>query len=244
MESAALHMKSPRPWNGASPAAEPPALEFLPWGFPELDALTGGLLRGGLTVIAGPASSGRTSLALSLLAQMTAREEICAWVDASHSFDPGSAQMGGADLRRLLWVRSSNVEQAFPAADLLLHSGGFGLVVLDLGDIPPSALHRVPLSFWFRFRHAIERTPTALLVLEQEPAAKSCASLVLRLQRKAVHWSVMPNASVKPARLLRAVSLCAEVIRSRLPIPPATMPPASFSVRTPWNFPNEAWHDR
>src|SRR5512142_2782397 len=67
--------------------------------------LTGGLPRGALSEICGPASSGRTSLLLAALAARTAAGEACALVDVSDSFDPVSAQAAGVDLRRVLWVR-------------------------------------------------------------------------------------------------------------------------------------------
>ena len=70
--------------------------------------------------------------------------------------------------------------------DLLLQGGGFGMVVLDIGDIPPESARRVPLTSWFRFRRAVEPTATVLLLLEQEPCAKTCASLVLRLEQATV----------------------------------------------------------
>jgi hypothetical protein len=78
--------------------------------------------------------------------------------------------------------RLARVEQALKATDLLLQSGGFGLIVVDLGDIRPEDARRVPLTTWFRFRRAIENTPTALVILEQEPYAKTCASLVMELR--------------------------------------------------------------
>ena len=84
---------------------ERPSPEMVLTGVPAIDALTGGLPRGALTEIVGPASSGRTSLLLSLLAQATARQEACALVDASDAFDPESAVAAGIDLKRLLWVR-------------------------------------------------------------------------------------------------------------------------------------------
>jgi len=153
--------------------------EVVSSGLEEIDALTGGLPRGGLTEIVGLASSGRTALALAILAAMTARKEVCAWVDAQDAFDPCSAQLAGADLERLLWARCRNIEQTLRTADLLIHGGGFGMVVLDLSDVTPRIVRRVPLSFWFRFRRAVEHTPTVLILLEQEPCAKTCASLVL-----------------------------------------------------------------
>src|ERR1035438_10578834 len=82
-----------------------PAPEMLPSGIREVDEATGGLPRGCLTEIVGPASSGRTSLLLSILAQATAREEICALVDAEDAFDPASAAAAGVRLERLIWVR-------------------------------------------------------------------------------------------------------------------------------------------
>ncbi|HSA91654.1 MAG TPA: hypothetical protein VLE48_01470, partial [Terriglobales bacterium] len=182
--------------------AERTAPETVPTGVEEIDALTGGLPRGALTEICGPASSGRTSLLLSLMAVATARGEVCALVDAGDAFDPESAAAAGVDLKRLLWVRcgktavshqpsaiSKNgnrekqdtlrrMEQALRAADLLVNAGGFGLVVLDLGDVPHRMARRVPLTSWFRFRRAVEHTPAVLVALEQEPCAGSCSSLV------------------------------------------------------------------
>ena len=73
------------------------------------------------------------------------------------------------------------LEQVLRATDLLLESGGFGLIVLDLGDLPPQAARRIPLTTWFRFRRAIEHTPTILLAIEQQAIAGSCSSLLLQL---------------------------------------------------------------
>lgn len=203
-------------------------------GIPELDLLTGGLPRGCLTEIIGPASSGRTTLALSILVEMTLREEVCALIDAQDALDPQSVVTAGADPQRLLWVRCGNIEQALSATDLLLQSGGFGLVAVDLADVRPEAVRRVPLSFWFRLRRAIENTPTTLVILGRDPCAKTCASLVLRLKASHAHWSStfglgkpnvasFPIASVAPpgrrvehGHLLRGARLKAEVERSRL----------------------------
>ena len=95
-----------------------PAPEMLPSGIREVDDATGGLPRGCLTEIVGPASSGRTSLLLSILAQATAREEICALVDAEDAFDPASAAAAGVRLERLIWVRSRGAERALKAAEI------------------------------------------------------------------------------------------------------------------------------
>jgi recombination protein RecA len=289
------------------------AVELQPSGVTELDAvLGGGFPRGSLVELCGPASSGRTSLAFSLLAQATERQEACAFVDVSDSLDPVSLAASGVDLPRLLWIRCGEfgdrggpdlntsfyfgpagkevnkpsgfdstskkptalhgwrhprelmrgvdkaiplltgkqaafagpaqlhvvarcageqverdrelprrglrpprplpslresipppqvrsagrsvkpwkrLEQALKTTDLLLHSGGWGVVVVDLGGISWVDARRVNLSMWFRFRRAVENTPTILLLLGEESCAKSCASLVLRCQRRADNWS-------------------------------------------------------
>src|SRR5438128_10317205 len=94
-------------WPSPFTFRERPRTETVSSGIAPIDLLTGagGLPRGALTEIFGPDSSGRTSLLLSLLAQMTAREEACALVDSTDAFDPLSAEAAGVDLRRLLWVR-------------------------------------------------------------------------------------------------------------------------------------------
>jgi hypothetical protein len=73
------------------------------------------------------------------------------------------------------------LEQVLRATDLLLESGGFGLIILDLADLPPQAARRIPLTTWFRFRRAVEHKPTILLSIEQQPIAGSCSSLLLQL---------------------------------------------------------------
>jgi hypothetical protein len=186
-------------------------------GIPEIDHLTGGLPRGYLTEISGPIGSGRTSLLISLLSVLTKREESCALVDGRNSFDPWGAEEAGVALGRLLLVRCNNIEQALRAADLLLHGGGFGLVALDLSDLPIASVRRVPLNVWFRFRRMVENTPTVFMLLEQESCAKTCASLVLRLEMKMARWhSILKssNGNSQPT-LLSGLQFNAEVMRCR-----------------------------
>ena len=74
------------------------------------------------------------------------------------------------------------LDQALRSTDLLLHNGGFGAIVLDLGGVPPEFAWRIPLPTWFRFRAACERTRTSLILLTQHTCARSSAELVLRLE--------------------------------------------------------------
>ena len=208
--------------------------EMVSCGVPELDRLTGGLPRGCLTEICGPASSGRSSVLLATLAAATQRQEVCALVDASDSFDPLSAGNAGIDFDRMLWVRCGMertstqkrhtpnplmipVEQALRVTDLLLQSVGFGLVVIDLGSIPFRAARRVPLTTWFRFQRAVENTPTVLLTVAEAPCAQTCASLLLRLKSSMVTRS---SAGAEPApahaQVFEGLQIQGELLRSRL----------------------------
>ena len=394
-----------------------------PSGVAELDAvLGGGFPRGSLVELCGPASSGRTSLSLALLAEATQREEACAFVDVSDSLDPASLAAAGVDIRRLLWIRCGGdegndpshrarpasaaslpkekaaegsallpsaqahekpatgflwqhprdqmrgietsipslvkqaaeqvlvaqallpvrslqsslrtqryqspakphrqewlcystsetgkngngaqkqypipvpspeihivatcageqaepdrqrprrgenlrrrcfpqkqnqnidpppaaggtarrtkpwkrLEQALKATDLLLHSGGWGVVVFDLGSISWVDARRIPLSTWFRFQRIVENTPTILLLLGEEPCAKSCASLVLRCQMEQEKWSsVAPaNGAWNSPKLCIATfegfEIQGKVVRSRRQLQPSNS--ARWQTRTP-----------
>jgi recombination protein RecA len=163
-------------------------VETVPAGIAPVDELTGGLPRGSLTEIYGPPCSGRTSLLTAALAARTAAEEVCALVDGRDAFDPHSAAAAGVKLKQLLWVRCRNIEQALRSTDLLIQGGGFGMIALDLSDTPSKMVRGVPLNVWFRFRRAVENTPTIFVLLEQESNAKTCASLVLRLSGEETRW--------------------------------------------------------
>ena len=180
-------------------------LESVPTGIALLDALTGGLPRGAITEIFGPPTSGRTSTMVSILAEATAGDEVCALVDGNDAFDPKSAAAGGLDLQRLLWVRCHKLDQVLKSTDLLLQGGGFGRVVMDLTDLPPSHVHSISLASWFRFQRTIEKTPTSLIVMSPESTVKSAAALVLRMQMRSTEWST----------ILDGMNLNVEIVRSR-----------------------------
>jgi recombination protein RecA len=218
-----LHVASALAARVASPFEyrDRPLVETVPAGIGPVDFLTGGFPRGSLTEIYGPPSSGRTSLLISALASRTAASEVCALVDARDSFDPSSAEAAGVKLKHLLWVRCRNVDQALRSTDLLIQGGGFGLIALDFGDTPAQVVRYVPLQVWFRFRRAVESTPTILVVLEQESNAKTCASLVLQLRMQEARWSWTSGTAEEilsphsQGHLLEGSKSHAEMIRSR-----------------------------
>jgi recombination protein RecA len=171
--------------------------EVLSSGISQIDSFTGGgLPRGAITEIFGPSSSGRTSFMLSALAHATSHDEVCALVDTSNVFDPSSASHAEINLERLLWIRCAhNLEHAFKATDLLLQGGGFGLVMLDLADVPTKDARRIISSWWYRFRRTLESTPTVLVVIAEESCAKSCAALALELKQQEGYWAGDSGAS-------------------------------------------------
>lgn len=132
--------------------------------------------RGSLVDIAGGAASGKTAVALSLLAKLTVDGEICAVVDSTSGFDPRSAVAAGVVLENLLWVRCrGDVEKAFMAADHLVQAKGFGAIWLNLSGLPLQKLRMVPKTYWYRYRTRIKETPTLLLVTSEEPVTGSAS---------------------------------------------------------------------
>ncbi len=305
-----------------SPRSAP---ELLPTGIVEVDALLeGGLPLGGVTEVIGRASSGRSTLVLSLLAGITRQGATAAYVDVSDVFDPLSAAAMGIDLGRLLWVRvggskevssmslpvtdkrphegrtpssrqdvkygcggshprtemrgiehaverlfqpttnSENAEaplvdytprcseslrgrrvarspldrqnvdrqnaqftehvvqkknaaaerspdlrlrpfhksshhsaakelwnrldQGLRATDLLLNTGGFRAIVVDMGDVRPEQARRVPLASWYRFRLQAEKSQAILILVTQMACASNCASVALHCIEAEERW--------------------------------------------------------
>ncbi|HEX4652124.1 MAG TPA: ATPase domain-containing protein [Granulicella sp.] len=301
------------------PAALTPAPRSIrpvvPTGIAAIDTmLEGGLPLGGITEVVGQESSGRTALALSFVATMTAAGKVCAWIDVSNALDPESAAAVGVDLERLLWVRCgvpaaedaapaqqdfrlperylvpppvtkglhgggfgphprgevkgmsealggllerqalaprcaepqrrivpekdtipaapiwpqrngrrpavaakpwARIEQALRVADLLLQAGGFGSIVLDMADLAPEYALRVPLTTWFRYRAAAERTQASVLLLTQQACAKSSAALVLRL--------AAGNPLRQEQTVFAGMEHRVEVVRQRFPQTPSNV---------------------
>ncbi len=102
-------------------------------GFAELDALLGGgIPRGQITELVGKASSGCTSVVLSLLAEATARQEVAAYIDAADCFDPPSAERAGVKLDRLLWVRCGDEKTPGVRGQVSGKTGGTGILGCSL----------------------------------------------------------------------------------------------------------------
>ncbi len=170
---------------------ESPRTERLSVGLPHVDdRLSGGIPVGAVTELTGAPSSGRTSAVTAVLAQVTSRHETAAYIDAPDSFDPASSARKGVELSRLLWVRCrGRIDVALKAADAVVRGGGARVVVLDLAGASVSGLRRIPAAAYVRLRRAVEQTPTAVLVLADQPLAGASASVAIRLARASAVWS-------------------------------------------------------
>jgi recombination protein RecA len=225
---------------GALTVYQRSAPEVFPTGIVELDRQIGGIPQGALTQIHAPQniSSGKTTLLVSLMAQLTRREQFCALVDVGDCFDPASAEAAGVNLARVLWVRCGEqqrlkpLEQAFKAADILAQNGGFGLIAVDLGNIQEKLVRKVPLTTWFRFARVVEKMPAALVFLMTYPAAQSCAGLTLHLACAGPGWT--GNSKTSHAQFLSQLRCEVEIGRSRLRKPVQSASRSRFTATPRW----------
>ncbi len=91
----------------------------------------GGLPRGRITEIYGPESSGKTTLALQVIAEAQKKGGTCAFIDAEHALDAGYARKLGVDIDNLLISQPDTGEQALEIADTLVRSGAVDVLVVD-----------------------------------------------------------------------------------------------------------------
>jgi recombination protein RecA len=119
------------------------------------------------------------------------------------------------------WER---LDRALCATDLLLNAGGFRVVVLDLGDVSPEYVRRVPLATWYRFRLQVEKSQTLLLLLTQVACANSCAAVSLHCETPQAEWR---QAAEGGPSLLTGVRYGVSIARNRAADPYRKKPAAS-----------------
>ena len=109
------------------------AIEAIPTGAMSLDIAlgVGGLPRGRVTEIYGPESSGKSTLAMHVVAEAQRNGGICAYIDAEHAMDPVYAAAIGVDIDELLISQPDTGEQALEITDTLIRSGALDVVVID-----------------------------------------------------------------------------------------------------------------
>ena len=171
-------------------------------------ALGGGLRRGHLSEVVGARSSGRTSVMCRALVQAVSRGELVALIDPCDRFDPASAATLGLDLSRLLWVRDTgDPSRAIKGMNLVLQAGGFGLVVLDIADVPLPAVRGLPFTTWFRLARVIEGSATAALLVATEHVARSSGGATIWMDRAARPAAIWTGVRSHRARLLTGVEM-------------------------------------
>lgn len=209
-------------------------------GLSALDGqLGGGWPRGQVSELVAPLSSGATWVACASLAAATRRGELAALIDPLDVFDPETAASTGFAWPYFLWVRGEAVprglpvrgrgraparhpsptrwqvglERAVKALALVLQTEGFGLVVLDLLEMPPDVVRQLPFTTWRRVQRMVERRDTACVVLHRTAIARSTGGLSLTLGPSAdgrVEWR---GCSTRSQRLA-GLSTRARVIRA------------------------------
>jgi hypothetical protein len=202
-------------------------------GIASLDVqLAGGFPRGQLSEIVGVRSTGRTSLLLRLLAAATDRGELVALIDTLDALDVLSAQAAGIRLDRLLWVRGHVVinpglcrdmnlralEQDLKALTLVLQAGNFGVVAMDLAEVPRDAVSRLPFTTWLRLQRIIENSQTACVLVGAEPMARSSAGLTLRVGATGSGTAGGGTTAARirfRRRLFHGLDVTASVVRAR-----------------------------
>jgi recombination protein RecA len=108
-------------------------VEAVPTGALSLDLAlgVGGLPRGRVTEIYGPESSGKSTLAMHVVAEAQRNGGVCAYIDAEHAMDPVYAAAIGVDVDQLLISQPDTGEQALEIADMLCRSGAVDVLVID-----------------------------------------------------------------------------------------------------------------
>ncbi|MBU1292560.1 recombinase RecA [Patescibacteria group bacterium] len=114
-------------------AGKPKAIDFIPTGSLGLDAALGigGLPRGRIIEIFGPESSGKTTLALHVIAEAQKKGGVCAFVDAEHALDPEYARKIGVKLPELLISQPDTGEQALEIVESLVRANSIDVIVVD-----------------------------------------------------------------------------------------------------------------
>jgi len=141
----------------------------------------GGLPRGRIVEIYGPESSGKTTLALHVVAEAQKSGGVCAFIDAEHALDTGYAQKLGVDLDDLLVSQPDNGEQALEIADTLVRSGAIDVLVIDsvaaltpraelegeMGDSLPGLQARLMSQALRKLTGSISKSKTLVVFINQ-----------------------------------------------------------------------------
>jgi recombination protein RecA len=198
-------------------------------GFRSLDEAAGGLPRGRVVELFGPAGCGKTTIALQIVAAVQKGGGAAAWLDAEHSFDAERAARLGVAVERMPVAQPGSAEQAFEIARRLALSGAVDLLVVDsaaalvpeielqmgLGEGSRGAHSRALASGLRRVAAALRSSGTAALFLNQTrssdqgetgaggPPLKLMAAARIALRgagKGRIHFRVLKNKASEPFR--------------------------------------------
>jgi len=141
----------------------------------------GGLPRGRIIEIFGPESSGKTTLALHVIAEAQKKGGICGFVDAEHALDTVYARKLGVDLEELVFSQPDNGEQALEITDTLIRSGALDVIVIDsvaaltpraeiegeMGDVLPGMQARLMSQALRKLTGSISKSRTIVVFINQ-----------------------------------------------------------------------------
>lgn len=206
-----------KPSRTASSTADVP---YIPTGFPHLDRALGigGLPKGRICELLGPATSGKTTLALKFLAQAQASGGQVIYIDQALYFDPDYAYRCGLDLSRLLVGTPHNLEEALAMTEALVRGGGFAAIVFDTLDFlwtDPTATSPMAATL-NRLPAPLSRSGAVLLVLHEcltgnSPALSTLAHhAAMRLHVIREHWILSRSTDI------RGYKARVEVLKNRL----------------------------
>jgi recombination protein RecA len=158
-------------------------IDTIPSGSLGLDIALGigGLPRGRVVEIYGPESSGKTTLALHVIAEAQKRGGTCAFIDAEHALDASYARKLGVDIDNLLISQPDTGEQALEIADTLVRSGAVDVLVIDsvaalvpraeldgeMGDVQPGSQARLMSQALRKLTSSISRSNTMVVFINQ-----------------------------------------------------------------------------
>lgn len=141
----------------------------------------GGLPRGRIIEVYGPESSGKTTLALSVIAQAQMLGEECAFIDAEHAMDPQYAAKLGVNISKLLISQPGSGEEAMQITDALVRGGKVGVIVIDsvaaltpraeiegeIGEIKVGALARLMSQSMRMLTGSVAKSKTIVIFINQ-----------------------------------------------------------------------------
>ena len=195
------------------------AFPYIPTGFPQLDEALGigGLAKGRVTELIGPATSGKTTLALQFLAAAQANGSQVGYLDQACSFDPDYAYQCGVDLARLLVLSPQDWREALAMAEALVGSGGLCALVFDGLDAlwsDPDAAPQIAACL-NRLAAPLARSGTVLVFLHA-PATGGSPALSALAHHATLRLGVTRELWLRRSGDVQGYQVRVEVLKNRL----------------------------